>query len=59
MAGAHAVNGNKDKAFEYLEKAYAAENIELLLQIRYSIFDPLRPDPRYADLMGRLGSPQG
>jgi tetratricopeptide (TPR) repeat protein len=58
LAGVYAVTGNKDKAFEYLEKAYATHNIELILSIRYPIFDSLRSDPRYADLMRRIGLPE-
>jgi eukaryotic-like serine/threonine-protein kinase len=58
FAGVYAVTGNKDKAFENLEKAYAAHNAELILEIRYPIFDSLRSDPRYADLMRRLNMPE-
>jgi eukaryotic-like serine/threonine-protein kinase len=57
-AGVYAVLGNKDKAFEYLEKAYASHSIELFLEIRYPSFDPIRSDPRYADLMRRVGLPE-
>jgi len=58
LAGAYAVTGNKEKAFENLEKAYAEHNSELILEIRYPIFDSLRSDPRYADLMRRIGLPE-
>lgn len=53
-----AVNGDRDHAFEYLEKAYADEDVELLIEIRLPAFDLLRSDPRYADLMRRLGLPE-
>jgi eukaryotic-like serine/threonine-protein kinase len=54
---AFAVAGDREKSFEYLEKAYSGQDIELLLAIRYPAFDPMRSDPRYADLMRRLGLP--
>ncbi len=57
IAGAYASGGDRGKAFEYLEKAYAVEDTELILLIRYPLFDSLRTDPRYADLMRRLGLP--
>jgi serine/threonine protein kinase/tetratricopeptide (TPR) repeat protein len=55
VASAYVLVGDKDKAFEYLEKSYAARNIELMLDIRYPSFDPIRSDPRYKDLMKRVG----
>jgi predicted Zn-dependent protease len=58
IAVACAISGHRDQAFHYLEKAYAAGNRELLLVIRYPALDPLRSDPRYADLMRRLGLPE-
>ena len=50
--------GNRDKAFEYFEKAYAVEDDDLIQTLRYPVLAPLRSDPRYADLMRRLGLPQ-
>jgi serine/threonine protein kinase/tetratricopeptide (TPR) repeat protein len=50
--------GNRDKTFEYLEKAFAAEDGDLILHLRYPAFDPIRSDPRYASLMRRLGLPE-
>jgi len=55
---AYALMGNRDKAFECLEKAYADENIELMLEIRYPSFDSIRADPRYAELMRRMYVPE-
>jgi eukaryotic-like serine/threonine-protein kinase len=57
-AVAASLNGDRDLAFQYLEKAYADGDNELLTVIRYPAFDPLRSDPRYADLMRRLGLPK-
>ena len=48
--------GEKDKAFEWLEKAYANRTLGgPLVSIKVDpIFDPLRSDPRYADLLRRM-----
>jgi serine/threonine protein kinase/tetratricopeptide (TPR) repeat protein len=53
-----ALSGDRDKAFEQLEKAFADQDDELIFGIRYPGFDSLRSDPRYADLMRRLGLPE-
>jgi len=58
VAMASALAGKRDQAFEYLEKAYADGDDELLIMIRHPALDPLRSDPRYAELMRRLGLPQ-
>jgi serine/threonine protein kinase/tetratricopeptide (TPR) repeat protein len=58
VAVAAAVAGDHDMAFENLEKAYADDDTELLFVIRYPALDPLRSDPRYKDLMRRLGLPE-
>ncbi|MGD0179412.1 MAG: protein kinase [Terriglobales bacterium] len=57
-AVAAALAGNRDMAFEYLEKAYSDGDNELLIAIRYPALDSLRSDPRFADLMRRLGLPE-
>jgi hypothetical protein len=53
-----ALGGDRDKAFEQLDKAFADQDDELIFGIRYPGFDSLRSDPRYADLMRRLGLPE-
>ncbi len=58
VAMAAAAAGKRDQAFEYLEKAYADGDNELLIMIRTPAMDVIRGDPRYADLMRRLGLPQ-
>jgi serine/threonine protein kinase/tetratricopeptide (TPR) repeat protein len=58
VAVAYAISGERDQAFEYLEKAYSDGDNELLLVIRYPALDPIRSDPRYADLLRRLGVPE-
>ena len=58
IAVTYALVGDRDKAFEYLEKAYADRDSELMACIRFPAFDILHGDPRYASLMSRLGLPQ-
>lgn len=49
--------GQKDSAFDWLEKAYTARASFLVGLKVYSFFDSLRPDPRYDDLLRRIGFP--
>jgi serine/threonine-protein kinase len=50
--------GDKDKAFEWLEKDFQVRNGKLT-EIRWQIqFEPLRDDPRFKDLIKRIGLPQ-
>ena len=58
IAMAAALAGDRDLAFQYLEKSYADQDNELLIEVRYPALDSLRSDPRFADLMRRLGLPQ-
>jgi serine/threonine protein kinase/tetratricopeptide (TPR) repeat protein len=57
-AMALSATGDRNKAFEHLEKALADQEIELVLCIRFPSFDPIRSDRRYADMMQRLGLPE-
>jgi eukaryotic-like serine/threonine-protein kinase len=57
IAVSFALLGNRDKTFEYLEKGFSEEDDEIIFCIRYPALDSIRPDPRYADLMRRLGLP--
>jgi TolB-like protein/DNA-binding winged helix-turn-helix (wHTH) protein/Tfp pilus assembly protein PilF len=50
--------GDKEKAFEWLEKAYQERSNYLGYLKVFPIVDPLRPDPRFADLLRRIGLPQ-
>jgi tetratricopeptide (TPR) repeat protein len=59
MAAAYALAGDKDSAFEWLDKAYAerdGEGITLLKVV--PAFKSLRGDPRFTDLLRRLGLPE-
>jgi len=44
--------GEKDKAFEWLEKSY--EDRSILTIKAYGVLTPLRSDPRFADLLRRM-----
>jgi serine/threonine protein kinase/tetratricopeptide (TPR) repeat protein len=57
VAMAAALMGDKNSAFKFLEKAYDDGDSSILFMIRYPAIDSLRSDPRYADLMKRLGLP--
>jgi len=49
--------GDKDRAFEWLEKAYEERAGRLVyLKVEHA-FDPLRSDPRFGDLVRRLKFP--
>jgi serine/threonine-protein kinase len=57
FAGLEALLGNKDQAFAWLDKAYAERSSKLLdLQLDPD-FNGLRGDPRFADLLRRMGLP--
>jgi len=58
IASRHAELGEKDLAFTWLEKAYAEKSGFLLYIKVLPRFDSLRSDPRYAELLKRMGLPQ-
>jgi len=47
--------GEREQAFDWLEKAYDERAWQLGFLKVEPIFDPLRPDPRFTDLMRRTG----
>jgi tetratricopeptide (TPR) repeat protein len=55
LAMGHAALGNMDKAFESLERAYQARSAGLIYLHLDPGYDPLRGDPRYADILARIG----
>jgi TolB-like protein/DNA-binding winged helix-turn-helix (wHTH) protein/Flp pilus assembly protein TadD len=50
--------GEKDQAFSWLEKAYLARSPDLEALKNLPAFDPLRSDPRFSNLIRRVGLPQ-
>jgi serine/threonine-protein kinase len=50
--------GDKEAAFESLERAYAAHDPQLQFLKVDMFLDPLRSDPRFSDLVRRVGLPQ-
>jgi eukaryotic-like serine/threonine-protein kinase len=50
--------GQKDKAFEFLERAYQQKSPDLAYFIKADLrIDPLRSDPRFPDLLRRMNFP--
>jgi hypothetical protein len=58
LAMMYARSGQKEKAFEWLEKSVAARSRALVLLRTEPQFDPLRGDPRFDDLVRRVGIPE-
>jgi len=59
VAAAYALAGDEDKAFEWLDKAYAERDGEDITLLKCDpAFKSLRGDPRFADLLRRLGLPE-
>jgi TolB-like protein/DNA-binding winged helix-turn-helix (wHTH) protein/Flp pilus assembly protein TadD len=59
IATVYAALGDKDKAFQFLEKAYQERSGELTWDLRAdSRIDNLRSDPRFEGLVRRIGLPQ-
>jgi serine/threonine protein kinase/tetratricopeptide (TPR) repeat protein len=58
FASVYAGLGEKNHAFESLEKAYEQHDPRLIVWLRlHPEFDTLRPDPRMRDLVRRIGLP--
>ena len=55
LAMGHAAVGNLDRAFEALERAYQARSGGLIYLHLDPGYAPLRGDPRYAELVQRIG----
>lgn len=50
--------GEKDRALEWLEKGYREHDAGLVYLKIEPGFDPLRSDPRFKDLVRRVGLPE-
>jgi len=58
LADLYFLLGDKDQAFAFLDKAYdERDNMIVLLKVE-PIFDPMRSDPRFANLLRRVGFPE-
>jgi hypothetical protein len=49
--------GEKDKAFDWLEKAYEEHDSGLVSIAVEPMFDPVRRDPRFRDILRRMKLP--
>ena len=58
IAQLYADLGEKDHAFEWLNTAYQEHSVWMILIRGDYSFDPIRSDPRYAELVRKLGFPQ-
>jgi serine/threonine protein kinase/tetratricopeptide (TPR) repeat protein len=63
VATAHAAAGDKDRAFYWLEQGYkyrghATVGVSMIFLNRDPELEPLRSDPRYMDLLRRVGLPR-
>jgi TolB-like protein/DNA-binding winged helix-turn-helix (wHTH) protein/Tfp pilus assembly protein PilF len=54
-ANMHAARGENERALEWLERAYADRDDELVWAAVEPWYQPLRADPRFADLLRRMG----
>lgn len=55
LAGIHVALGESDLAFEYLEKSYGRHSHWLIYLRMDSAMDNLHGDPRFEDLLQRVG----
>ncbi|MFN0169034.1 MAG: winged helix-turn-helix domain-containing protein [Bryobacteraceae bacterium] len=53
----YAATGNQDQALEWLEKAYEVRDSGLFWLRVMPFYDPLRSNPRFNDMLRRLGLP--
>ena len=54
----YAALGEKDPAFEWLEKSFAAHDVEMIWLKMEPQLKSLHDDPRYKDLLRRMGFPE-
>jgi tetratricopeptide (TPR) repeat protein len=55
MGAAAALVGDRDHALEYLNKSVDERNNNVMQVVRYPAVDSLRSDPRFAELLRRMG----
>jgi TolB-like protein/DNA-binding winged helix-turn-helix (wHTH) protein/Tfp pilus assembly protein PilF len=57
IAAVYSVLGEKDEAFKWLDRSYKARAANLLQIKSFPEFDSLRSDPRFEELLRRIGFP--
>jgi tetratricopeptide (TPR) repeat protein len=55
FAMAYGAIGDREKAIEYLEKAFSERSSQLRLNMKEPHFDDIRSDPRFANFLKKLG----
>ena len=55
VARVHAAHRDPERTFEWLERAYAERNPDLIELRTDPVFDSVRAEPRFADLLRRVG----
>jgi eukaryotic-like serine/threonine-protein kinase len=58
IAQLHADLGNKDQAFKWLDIAYQERDFNLIGLKTDFLLDPIRSDPRFAELVRKVGLPE-
>jgi TolB-like protein/DNA-binding winged helix-turn-helix (wHTH) protein/Tfp pilus assembly protein PilF len=55
IAAQYGIAGDKEKALEWLNRAVRMKGSSNWFKLRYPVFDFMRSDPRYQDLVRRIG----
>ncbi len=58
VAAWYSLIGETDEAFDWLERGYREHDTTMLWLKVTAAFDPLRSDPRFDDLLRRIGFPE-
>jgi eukaryotic-like serine/threonine-protein kinase len=58
LAYAYAATNNKEKAIEHLYKAYEARDPKMVTINSSGVYDILKDEPRYRELLGKVGLPK-
>ena len=58
LAYAYVCLGDTDRAIEWIEKAFDARDTHLAFARGLPLYDPLRSDPRFQDILRRMNFPE-